>query len=336
MIKCLEEKGFTYKTSDGIYYDTSKFNDYGKMAMLDIEGLEEGKRVVQNEEKKNKTDFALWKFSPKDKQRQMEWDSPWGKGFPGWHLECSAMSIKFLGNNFDIHCGGVDHIQIHHTNEIAQSEACTGEKFVNYWLHGEFLIEDKGKMSKSAGETLTLQVLIDKGYLPQEYRYFLLMTHYRKKIKFSFENLDSARNGYRNLVSKIKEIKAGAAARHISSDNTKKYENKFRNSVNDDLNVTEGLAVCWDVLKDNELASTDKVYLLNSFDKVLGLGLEAIEPDSGEEAIPEEIKLLAEKRISAKAEKRFSDADKIREEITTKGYKIKDEAGGKYSISKIP
>ncbi|MCI0472541.1 MAG: cysteine--tRNA ligase, partial [Ignavibacteria bacterium] len=194
MIKCLEDKGYTYIIEDGVYYDTSKFPDYGKMALLDIEGLEEGIRVEINTEKRNKTDFALWKFTPKDVKRQMEWESPWGRGFPGWHIECSAMSIKFLGNHFDIHCGGVDHIPIHHTNEIAQAEACTGEKFVNYWLHGEFLIEEKGKMSKSAGEFLKLQSLIDKGYSPFDYRYFLLMTHYRKKIKFSFNNLDSARN----------------------------------------------------------------------------------------------------------------------------------------------
>ena len=180
MIQCLEKKGFTYTTGDGVYYDTSKFEGYGKMALLDIEGLEEGKRIEFSSEKKNKTDFALWKFSPKGQKRQMEWDSPWGVGFPGWHIECSAMSRKFLGDTFDIHCGGIDHVPIHHTNEIAQSEGCTGKKFVNYWLHGEFLIEDKGKMSKSAGEFLRLQTLVDRGYSSIDYRYFLLMTHYRK------------------------------------------------------------------------------------------------------------------------------------------------------------
>jgi len=335
MVKCLQEKGYTYKISDGIYYDTSKFHDYGKMALLDIEGLEEGKRVEQNKEKRNKTDFALWKFSPKDEQRQMEWESPWGKGFPGWHLECSAMSIKFLGNNFDIHCGGIDHVPVHHTNEIAQAEACTGEKFVNYWLHGEFLIEEKGKMSKSKEDFLRLQKLVDKGYSPLEYRYFLLMTHYRKKIKFSFDNLDSARNGYRNLVSKIRELKADSGSGYYSGGKTEEYEDKFRKSVNDDLNVSEGLAICWEVIKDNQLASADKIYLINSFDKVLGLGLDEIEPEEPAEKIPEEIVKLAEQRILAKAEKRFSDADRIREEITGKGYKITDDKSGKYIITKI-
>lgn len=335
MIKCLEEKGFTYKISDGIYYDTSKFRDYGKMALLDIEGLEEGKRVELNKEKRNKTDFALWKFSSKNEQRQMEWESPWGTGFPGWHIECSAMSIKFLGNHFDIHCGGIDHVPVHHTNEIAQAEACTGEKFVNYWLHGEFLIEEKGKMSKSKDEFLRLQTLIDRGYSPLEYRYFLLMTHYRKKIKFSFDNLDSARNGYRNLVSKIMEIKADAGSGRIPTGDTDEYENKFRKSVNDDLNVPEGLAICWEVLKDSGLSSADKIYLINGFDKILGLELEAVIPDATGETVPEEIVHLAEQRKEAKAEKRFGDADRIREEITAKGYRITDDKSGKYTISKI-
>jgi len=336
MVKCLEAKGFTYKITDGIYYDTSKFPDYGKMALLDIEGLKEGQRVEINEEKRNKTDFALWKFSPKDEQRQMEWDTPWGRGFPGWHLECSAMSIKYLGNHFDIHCGGIDHVPIHHTNEIAQAEACTGEKFVNYWLHGEFLIEENGKMSKSKEEFLRLQKLIDKGYSPLEYRYFLLMTHYRKKIKFSYGNLDAARNGYRNLIGRIKEIKADSYAGRIPTGDTEEFETRFRKSVNDDLNVTEGLAICWEVLKDNELSSADKILLINNFDKVLGLGFASIKPEGPAEKIPEEITKLAEQRIQAKAEKKFSEADRLRDEITGRGYKITDDKNGKYTITKNP
>ncbi len=244
LVKCLEAKGYTYITEDGVYFDTSKFPDYGKMALLDIDGLEEGKRIKFSDEKKNKTDFALWKFSPRDQKRQMEWESPWGKGFPGWHLECSAMSSHYLGNTFDIHCGGVDHIQIHHTNEIAQSEACTGQKFVDYWLHGEFLIEEKGKMSKSAGGFLKLQTLIDKGYSPLDYRYFLLMTHYRKKIKFSFDNLDAARNGYVNLKNRISILKS---ENQIVIDKTNEkfleYQKKFLDEINDDLNVTGAMAV---------------------------------------------------------------------------------------------
>lgn len=335
MVKCLDDKGFTYKTNDGVYFDTQKFPEYGKLALLDIEGLEEGKRIAFSDEKKHKTDFALWKFSPIDQKRQMEWESPWGTGFPGWHIECSAMSIKFLGSHFDIHCGGVDHIPIHHTNEIAQAEACTGEKFVNYWLHGEFLIEEKGKMSKSAGEFLRLKTLIDKGYSPLDYRYFLLMTHYRKKIKFSFENLDAARNGYHNLKNRIKEIKSAAPqeAKSLSGD-ALKYKAKFHESINDDLNIGEGLAILWDALKDSALSDADRVLLANEFDKILGLDLNKIEAEKPSE-IPEEIIALANKRKEAKTARDFKLADELRQQIKDKGYELLDKKGGEFEIKPL-
>jgi cysteinyl-tRNA synthetase len=333
MIKCLEAKGYTYNTEDGVYYDTSKFPEYGKLARLDIEGLEEGKRIEFSSEKKNKTDFALWKFSPKNEKRQMEWESPWGVGFPGWHIECSAMSQKYLGKTFDIHCGGVDHIPIHHTNEIAQAEACSGEKFVNYWLHGEFLIEEKGKMSKSAGEFLRLQTLIDKGYSPLDYRYFLLMTHYRKKIKFSFENLDAARNGYNNLKSKISEIiRLENKSDTINVNNTKDYLDKFAGCINDDLNAGEGLALTWEMLKDVNLNPSEKILLVNIFDKIFGLEMDKIEVDKKDMDIPAEITELAEKRKEAKKNKDFKLADELRNQIKEKGYEVVDEKEGNYSI----
>jgi len=333
MVECLDKKGFTYKTNDGIYYDTSKFPEYGKMALLDVEGLEEGRRIAFSEEKKSKTDFALWKFSPKDQKRQMEWGSPYGTGFPGWHIECSAMSIKFLGKHFDIHCGGVDHIPIHHTNEIAQAEACTGEKFVNYWLHGEFLIEEKGKMSKSAGEFLRLQTLIDKGYSPLDYRYFLLMTHYRKKIKFSFDNLDAARNGFNNLKNRIKEVKSEVSkAEDVSNnENVVKYKDRFTDSINDDLNISEGLALTWDVLKDEVLTAGEKIYLVEDFNKVLGLELDKVEADN----IPDEIIELANKRKEAKESKDFKLSDEIRQQIKELGYELLDKKGGGFDIKKL-
>ncbi|MEI7484787.1 MAG: cysteine--tRNA ligase [Ignavibacteriota bacterium] len=333
MVECLDKKGYTYKTNDGVYYDTSKFPEYGKMALLDVEGLEEGRRIAFSDEKKSKTDFALWKFSPKDQKRQMEWESPYGVGFPGWHIECSAMSIKFLGKHFDIHCGGVDHIPIHHTNEIAQAEACTGDKFVNYWLHGEFLIEEKGKMSKSAGEFLRLQTLIDKGYSPLDYRFFLLMTHYRKKIRFSFENLDAARNGFNNLKSRIKEVKSESEGVFdvSDSDNVFKYKEKFYECINDDLNISEGLALTWDVLKDETLSADEKIFLVNDFNKILGLELDKIEADS----IPEEIVELANKRREAKANKDFKLSDEIRDKIKALGYELLDKKGGEFDIKKI-
>jgi cysteinyl-tRNA synthetase len=336
MIKCLEAKGFTYTTADGVYYDTSKFPEYGKLARLDIDGLEEGKRIQFSDEKKNKTDFALWKFSPKDEKRQMEWESPWGMGFPGWHIECSAMSQKYLGETFDIHCGGVDHIPIHHTNEIAQAEACSGKKFVNYWLHGEFLIEDKGKMSKSSGEFLRLQTLIDKGYSPLDYRYFLLMTHYRKKIKFSFDNLDAARNGFNNLKSKIAEVKSAVTESDtIDIAKTGNYLDKFRQCINDDINAGEGLALTWEMLRDDTLNNAEKILLVNVFDRIFGLNLDKIEAAKTNTDIPAEIKELAEKRIEAKKNKDFKLADELRNQIKEKGYEVVDEKGGAYSIKEL-
>ena len=336
MVECLDKKGYTYSTNDGVYFDTSKFPEYGKMALLDVEGLEEGKRIAFSDEKKNKTDFALWKFSPKEQKRQMEWESPFGKGFPGWHIECSAMSIKFLGKHFDIHCGGVDHIPIHHTNEIAQAEACTGKKFVNYWLHGEFLIEEKGKMSKSAGEFLRLQTLIDKGYSPLDYRYFLLMTHYRKKIKFSFENLDAARNGFQNLKNRIKEIKAGADAESAAalSNEATAYSDSFRESINDDLNVSEGLALTWEILKDEKLTAAEKLHLVNEFNTVLGLELDKVEAEKAGE-IPAEITDLANRRKEAKANKDFKLSDELRQKIKDMGYELLDKKGGEFEIKKL-
>jgi cysteinyl-tRNA synthetase len=334
LIECLEKKGFTYVTSDGVYFDTAKFPDYGKLALLDIEGLEEGKRISFSDEKKNKTDFALWKFSPGDQKRQMEWKSPWGTGFPGWHIECSAMSMKFFGETFDIHCGGIDHIPIHHTNEIAQAEACTGKPFVRYWLHGEFLIEEKGKMSKSKEEFLRLPVLINKGYSPMDYRYFLLMTHYRKKIKFSFENLDAARNGLNNLKEIISEVKKISGNDEIQSVKTAEYINKFTECINDDLNVSEGLALLWEVLKNDNLNPGEKLYLINDFDKVLGLKLNEVTA-AGTDKVPQEILELVEKRKEAKKLKDFASSDKIRDEIKALGYEILDKKGGEVKIKKI-
>jgi cysteinyl-tRNA synthetase len=330
LVKCLEDKGFTYKTSDGIYFDSSKFPNYGELAKLDIEGLQKGKRISYSEEKKNKTDFAVWKFSPKNKKRQMEWDSPWGVGFPGWHIECSAMSKKFLGNNFDIHCGGVDHINVHHTNEIAQSEACNGEKFANYWLHGEWLIEDKGKMSKSKGEFITLQTLMDKGYSLMHYRYFLLNAHYRRKLKFSYNGMDAAKNGYNNLKGRILRLKEDVKndKSDLSKDKIKNYNQRFLDSINDDLNVTEGMAILWDMLKDSNLNSKEKLELALDFDKVFGLEFDKIEESKEKHTIPDEIKELVKKRKAAKEKKDFKLADEIREEIRKKGYQVVDKKEG--------
>jgi cysteinyl-tRNA synthetase len=330
LIKCLEDKGFTYKTSDGIYFDTSRLNDYGKLARkggLDVEGMEEGRRIEFSAEKKNKTDFALWKFSPKGKQRQMEWESPWGKGFPGWHVECSAMSRKYLGDTFDIHCGGVDHIPIHHTNEIAQSESCTGKPFVHYWMHGAFLEEDSGKMSKSKGEFLRLKTLMEKGYSPMDYRYMCLGTHYRKRLLFSWEILDAAKsalNRMRNRIKELRETPGGSSADSIEIANN--YRQRFLQSVNDDLNMPEGLAVMWDSLREISISSNEKLELVFDFDKVFGLELDKAEESSAE--VPAEILELVNKRADAKKAKNWKLADELRKKVKKMGWEIVDKKDG--------
>jgi cysteinyl-tRNA synthetase len=331
MIQCLEQKGFTYVTGDGVYYDTSKFPDYTKLAKLDIKGMQQGARVEFNEEKKNITDFALWKFSPKNEKRQMEWDSPWGTGFPGWHIECSAMSKKFLGNHFDIHCGGIDHIPVHHTNEIAQSEACNGEKFVNYWLHGEFLDLGDEKMSKSLGNIITLQTLMDNGYTPMHYRYYMLNAHYRKKLKFNFDGLNAARNGFESLKQRVLRLKQDAGEitpLPSETDVFLNYEKRFINAVNDDLNVTQGLAVLWDALKDEGLTANERLSLAYKFDMVFGLEIEEMKEEDNSLEIPDEIIELVEKRKQAKINKDFKLADTIREEIKAKGFEVVDKKEG--------
>lgn len=282
MIKTLEEKGYTYNTSDGVYFDTSKFMDYAELGRLDLEGLQKGKRVEdEKSEKKNKTDFALWKFSPADEKRQMEWESPWGVGFPGWHIECSAMSRAILGNHLDIHTGGIDHIPTHHTNEIAQSECSLddGMRFVNYWMHVNFLNADKGKMSKSDGEFLRLESIKEKDISPLAYKYLLLMTHYRKEIKFSFDSLDAANTAYLKLLKQVEKIKL-SADENLSeiessepSESIKSYYEKFVNAMNDDLNTSIALATLWSLINDKDITPAEKYLSIKEMDKYFGLNL---------------------------------------------------------------
>src|SRR3989339_379448 len=280
LIETLEEKSYIYKTSDGIYFDTAKFKDYNKLSHLRLEELQEGARVEKNEEKKNFTDFALWKFSYRDgrpfdssqdfARRQMEWRSPWGVGFPGWHLECSAMSMAELGEKLDIHCGGIDHINVHHTNEIAQSEAATGKKFFNFWMHGAFLnIAGGKKMAKSADNFLTLDnAFLKKGIDPLVYRFACLQTHYRKPMEYSEEIMLNAKNGLEHLRNQVR----GLRANNRTEVRSKVYGNKFINVINDDLNMPQALAVAQELLESN-LTSEEKYALILKFDEVLGLNL---------------------------------------------------------------
>jgi cysteinyl-tRNA synthetase len=316
-IHCIENRGYTYRTSDGIYFDTSKMSNYGYMARLDIEGLQAGARIDLGE-KHSPTDFALWKFSPPGQKRQMEWESPWGVGFPGWHIECSAMSAKYLGSFFDIHCGGEDHIPVHHTNEIAQTEACFGTRLANFWMHGYFLQLDEAKMSKSSGEFLRLQVLIDRGIDPLAYRFFTLSAHYRAKLSFSWDGLDSAAKSLDRLRNQVYEWGTPGA---VDED----YVDKFTAQVNDDLNMPRALAVAWDLARSSLPPATKKATIL-IFDRVLGLELSEWQPV--QEEIPGEILTLAEQRQLARQEKRWADADALRVQITQAGYEIEDTPQG--------
>ncbi len=324
MIRCIEEHGFTYRTSDGIYFDTSRLSEYGKLGLLDIEGLQAGSRIEMGE-KRHPTDFALWKFSPSDRQRQMEWESPWGKGFPGWHIECSAMSARYLGSFFDIHCGGEDHITVHHTNEIAQTQACHGTNLANFWVHGYFLQIDEAKMAKSAGEFLRVKSLIDRGYDPLAYRFFCLGALYRAKLNFTWEGLDGASvslNRLRNMVYEWGE--AGTVDEN--------YMEQFVQQINDDLNMPRALAVTWDLARSQLPASTKKATIL-IFDRVLGLRLAEWQPP--EEIIPEEITSLVEQRSLARKEKRWADADSLRQQVSDAGFEIEDTPlGPKVKVKK--
>ena len=258
LIKVLEQKHFVYKTSDGIYFDASKLKNYGKLANLQKQEIKPGARVEIISEKKNPTDFALWKLSPVNTKRQQEWNSPWGTGFPGWHTECVAMSIKYLGIPFDIHTGGIDHIQIHHTNEIAQAEAAFSKNLANFWLHNEFLTLSGGKMAKSEGNIYTIDSLIEKGFNPLTYRYLCLTAHYRTQLNFSFEALEAAKNALENLYQKIIELKSDNKKLNTNKEKLDNYKQRFLDYVNDDLNTAQALALIWDLLKDSEISAKEK------------------------------------------------------------------------------
>ena len=323
-IEDIERKGYTYRTTDGVYFDTSKQDDYGYLARLDIHGLEAGKRVELGE-KRLPTDFALWKFSKPEEKRQMEWDSPWGRGFPGWHIECSAMAQKYLGDFFDIHCGGEDHIPVHHTNEIAQTEARVGTRLANIWMHAYFLLLNDAKMAKSAGEFLRVQSLIERGYDPLVYRYLCLTAHYRTQMSFSWEAMDAAataldrmRNGFFALPSD-----AGAAA-------DASYLDRFADEINDDLNVPRALAVAWEVLRGDLLPAVKRATLLR-FDDVLGLRLAEWEPR--EEEAPDDVTALAEARAAARKAKNWGEADRLRGELASRGWEMEDQPNG-YRLKK--
>lgn len=316
-IEELEAKGYTYKISDGIYFDSRKLNNYGHLARLDVQGLKAGARVEQGE-RRFVTDFALWKFSPRDAQRQMEWDSPWGRGFPGWHIECSAMSARYLGDYFDIHCGGEDHIPIHHTNEIAQTEAARGTRLANFWMHGYFLQLKDQKMAKSSGDFLTLERLIEEGFDPLVYRYFCLTAHYRSQLSFSWESLASARTTLNRLYQTAWDW--GEPGK-VSGE----YLERFIIEINNDLNMPKALAVSWDLIRSGLQNDVKKATLLE-FDRVFGLNIACWEPDILD--LPLEIQNLLSEREAARKAKNWARSDELRELIAAAGYALEDTASG--------
>jgi cysteinyl-tRNA synthetase len=362
LIKKLEKNGFTYQTADGIYFNTSKFPNYGKMANLKNQTIKAGLRVDLGD-KKNPTDFALWKFSSPEIKRQMEWKSPWGTGFPGWHIECSAMSTKYLGQPFDIHCGGIDHIPVHHINEIAQSEAAIGKPLANYWLHGEFLIisalkcpkcnqeftEEKPtahtttnlvhymkkcqfcgepighlKMSKSENNFITLQTISNKGLSALAYRYFLLQTHYRKQLNFSFEALQAAANGYERLKQIVASLRT-ETKNTKETENTKKYYSQFKDYINDDLNTPQALALAWKIVDKKELATAEKLWLIKKFDEVFGLKLDTT---TQPEKLPAKILTTINERNIARTQKNWTKSDELRKVLENLGYTVEDTPAG--------
>lgn len=332
-VKILEDKGFAYETGDGIYFNIDKFPEYGKLSGINLEEQMAGARVLINDEKINPADFALWKKAPKE--HIMQWESPWGMGYPGWHIECSAMGRKYLGDVFDIHTGGVDHIPIHHENEIAQSEALLGKPAVKFWMHGEFLLVDNGKMSKSLGNTYTVADLKNESYDPLAYRYFCLNAHYRSKLNFTWNAMKAAQVSYGRLLEESAAHKL-ATYGGIDTSIIEGFRKDFREAVADDLNIPKALGIAWNVIRFD---IKDRAFfdLLLDFDKILGLKIDRAEIIKKEEDIDEldhEIVDLIEERIAARKGRNWARADEIRDLVKSMGYIIEDTKDG-YNVIKV-
>ncbi|MEI3530174.1 MAG: cysteine--tRNA ligase [Bacilli bacterium] len=325
IISTLLDKELAYISNGNVYFDVSKLDDYYKLTNHKEDEMVVGVRAGVEEDigKRNQADFVLWFTKSKFDSQELKWDSPWGTGYPGWHIECSGISMKYLGEFLDIHCGGVDNIFPHHTNEIAQSEGYLGHPWCKYWFHIEHLNDNNGKMSKSSGEFLTLTLLESKGYNPLVYRLFCLQSHYRKQLVFSYEALDNTKIAYDKLINKVKNLKC---AGEINQDKVNEYDHKFKMALADDLNTSMALTVLYEILKDKDINDASKLYLIDKFDMVLGLNL-ITDTD-----ISEELKLFIEteikKRDIAKANKDYALADQIRDNLKDKGIIIKDTREG--------
>jgi cysteinyl-tRNA synthetase len=327
MVRALEEKGYTYRIADGIYFDTSKFPRYAEFGRLRLDAQEGGMRIGDVEGKRHPADFALWKFPPPGTKRQQEWDSPWGRGFPGWHLECSAMSVEYLGRSFDVHTGGVDHIPVHHTNEIAQSEcALDVHPWVRFWMHNEFLDFRGEKMSKSTGNVALLDDLVAAGIPARAYRYFFLQAHYRQQQAFTDEAIESAATGYDRLVGQAAELRA--AAGDADPARLASLGERFRAALRDDLNAPRALAVAWEVVRQGDLEPAERWALLREFDAVLGLDLEQAMPRASVRESDPRIDALVAGREEARARRDFAEADRLRDELAAEGIAVDDTPQG--------
>lgn len=329
LIKRIEKNGFTYEAGGNIYFDITKFPSYGELAQLSLEDLKAGSRIDLDPYKKNPHDFVLWFTRSKFDHQAMLWDSPWGRGYPGWHIECSAMSMRYLGEQFDIHCGGIDHIPVHHTNEIAQAQAATGKKPVNYWLHGEFLVLEKEKMSKSKGNFITLSSLVADGFHPLDYRYFCLGAHYRTQARFSFEALQGAKNSRQVLNEKILSLKEESPAplANLPKDaKAQAYLDSFAEHLAYDINVPQALSDLWNLLRAQEIPAAEKLLAASKMDEVLGLGLAEIMLQ--EFCLTPGQQALVEEREQARRLKNFSRADEIRKQLEKEGIILLDTPAG--------
>ena len=326
MIQKLLDTGYAYISGNNVYFDISKAKDYYKLSGKNEQELIIGARddVDHDDAKRNPYDFALWFTKSKFENQEMKWDSPFGVGYPGWHIECSGISIKYLGEHLDIHCGGVDNIFPHHTNEIAQSEAYLGHKWCNYWVHGEHLNDKSGKMSKSKGEFLTVSLLEEKGYNPLSYRFMCLQSHYRSQLVFSYDSLETAQSAYLKLKSKVKSLNKDG---ELNMELINKYDSLFKNAISDDLNTSNALTILFDLLKDDSLNSSSKLYLVEKFDSVFSLDLVEHEKEIDSELLSK-INELIDKRNAAKKDEDYGLADSIRDEVKEMGVVIKDTREG--------
>ena len=349
LIKRIEANGHTYSAGGNLYYDITTFPQYGALALLNLEDLKAGARIEVDENKRNPSDFVLWFTKSKFENQALVWDSPWGKGYPGWHIECSAMSMKYLGDQFDIHTGGIDHIRIHHTNEIAQSQGATGKKWVNYWLHNEFLVMNKGKMSKSTGDFITLDKVIEAGFAPLDYRFLLLGGHYRSQLTFSWEAMETAKNARKNLEQRIANLLSGSgslqdgisdgltaaqAEKLLHTEQARRYLAGFVQALEEDISTPRALSVLQQAVKDKALEVTEIISLIRIFDTVLGMNFieeaEATNTSAAGESADtiKEIEQLIGERTEAKKKKDFKRADEIRELLKGMGITLEDTANG--------